>query len=85
MLKSNSEEWIAHQVGEERERREGKGKEEGEGGREKGLSYMFMWAGTVASCSPCLVADAWKQFAEWTGRGTWRQQRRYVQRHWGQK
>lgn len=33
---------------------------------------MLMWAGTVASCSPCLVADAWKQSAEWTGRGTWR-------------
>ena len=61
MLKSNSEEWIVHQVGEERERREGKGRK---GGREKGLSYMFTWAGTAASCSPCLAADAWKQFAE---------------------
>ena len=39
MLKSNSEEWIVHQVDEEGEGREGKGRP---GGREKGLSYVHM-------------------------------------------
>lgn len=38
MLKSNSEEWIIHQVGEEREKREGKGKEEREGGKKDSLT-----------------------------------------------
>ena len=38
MLKSNSEEWIVHQVGEEGEGREGKGKEDREGGKKDSLT-----------------------------------------------
>lgn len=38
VLKSNSEEWIVHQVGEEGEGREGKGKEDREGGKKDSLT-----------------------------------------------